>query len=467
VRGIGRLFQTDAVAGGDQATAETEPGLREQSRMSQDGRWWWDGERWLATGTPDGLWQWDGERWRPTIELRGVRPRDLATTLALLAEDRYARGAAVLVERAREWRPQGEQRELVQRAAALRRRLLRIEHAFAGSRAGAPGLLRRMRTQPEERERVEEEQILLDTQYRALMVRLGRQAPRPSVKEADDMLEVARLLDRRATRITDALAAADQAELARVHAIDAARRELAAAEVARREAVDAAERAVARAERAREEERRAARARFREVLRPCEGEPLAEVGPLVVRAAYIDTPAGRLDADGARAWAGSAVSLWRQQRDLLEDVVLPDTPEAGEFLRCLTERRKDLFLLLACRSRTLTWHCPAGEEKPLRRFVTTVNRQGTRATDTTADRLAAADALLAELTRRDTTTVPAAARATLERAQAGESLAGPVAAARERLERARGEPAELVEARRLAAAELAAVSTPPRPLVIR
>jgi hypothetical protein len=90
--------------------------------MSEDGSWWWDGERWVATGTPDGLWQWDGGCWRPTIELRGVRARDLATTLALLAEDRYARGAAILVERSREWRPQGELRDLVEDASALRRR---------------------------------------------------------------------------------------------------------------------------------------------------------------------------------------------------------------------------------------------------------------------------------------------------------------------------------------------------------
>lgn len=466
MRGIGRLFQPpEAVAGGDHATAETEPEIRAQSRMSEDGDWWWDGERWVATGTPDGLWRWDGACWRPTIELRGVRARDLATTLALLAEDRYARGAAILVERSREWRPQGELGDLVEDARALRRRLLRAERAFTGSAAGPPGLLRRMRAQPEDRQRVEEEQVLLDTQYRGLMVRLGRGAPRPSLKEADDMLEVARLLDRRASRITEALAAADQAELARVHAIDAARRDLAGAEAARRREVEAAERALATAERARDEERRAARARFRAALEPPDGrEPLAEVGPLRAHATHLDTPAGRLDVCGAHAWAGSAVALWRQQRDLLEDVLLPDTAEAGEFLRCLTERRRDLFLLVAARSRTLTWRCPAGEEKPLRQFVTAVNRQGGRPGDGAADRLQAADALLAELRRRDTARPQEAARAALDRAEADRRLAGAVAAARARLDRARQEPAELVAARRQAAAETAAVSTPPAPL---
>ena len=66
MRSIGRLFQPpEAVAGTDVATAETDPDVRERERMSQDGRWWWDGERWLAACTPDGLWQWDGEAWRP------------------------------------------------------------------------------------------------------------------------------------------------------------------------------------------------------------------------------------------------------------------------------------------------------------------------------------------------------------------------------------------------------------------
>ena len=100
MRSFGRFFRTDAVAGGELATAEIDPELREQPRTSVDGAWWWDGRRWVSTSTPDGLWQWDGTRWRPTIELRGVRSRDLATTLAFLAEDRYARSGAILVDRA-------------------------------------------------------------------------------------------------------------------------------------------------------------------------------------------------------------------------------------------------------------------------------------------------------------------------------------------------------------------------------
>jgi hypothetical protein len=448
VPSIGRYFNSDAVAGGDQATAEVDPGLREQPRMSGDGRWWWNGERWLATATPDGLWQWDGREWRPTIELRGVRPGDLATTLALLAEDRYARAARLLVERAREWRPQGELRDLVQRAAAMRGR---VQHTLAPD---GSGLLRRVRGRPQQRQQAEEEHALLDTRYRALLVQIGRLAPRPSVKEADDMLEVARLLDRRAAGITEALAAAHEAERHRAQAIEAARQDLWAAEVACREAAEAAARERERVEAGRRDARAAARARVRAAMEPAAGEILAEAGTLRVHRTFVATPAGHLAVDGASAWTGSAVALWRDHRDLLQDAVLLETPETDDFLSCLSERRRDQFLLLSARSRTLLWHCPPGEEKPLRRLVTAVNRQSSAAAATAAERLDAAAAVVADCQRPP------------EQGPAAEDgrLAAAVEEARQRLEEARREPKALLVARELAAAETGAVATPPAPL---
>lgn len=461
MRSFGPYYQSDVVAGGDHATAENDPELREQPRLSDDGSWWWDGRRWLATATPDGLWQWDGERWRPTIELRGVRSRDLAMTLILLAEDRYAAAASILVERDREWRAPAPLRDLVARAHALRRHVLRLDGA-----TNPQGLFRRMRAKPEERERIEEEQVLLDTQYRGLLVEIGREAPMPTVKEADDMLEIARLLDRRAARITDAVAAADEAERSRAHHIEEATRAYYDAEVACRAARESAARAVLRALERDAQERREMRDQLREALAPAAGEPLAELGPLRVRAEVVETPVGQLPVAGAKAAVGSAVTLWRQHRDLLEDLLLLYGPDIESFQRCLTERRRDLFLLLCTRSRTLLWHCPPGDEKPLRRLGAAINSQAERAGPGEALRLRAAESVRVELVTRgrDGSSAVVKARATLASMETDEWFAESMRPVRERLEWAYGEPEDLLSARRRAREEIRAVSTPPAPL---
>src|SRR5215467_9364936 len=79
------------------ATGEVETtgngGSSSRRLLSGDGAWWWNGRRWVPATTEDGLWKWDGGRWKGTVDLEGKRPEDLATTLALLAEDRYAEAA--------------------------------------------------------------------------------------------------------------------------------------------------------------------------------------------------------------------------------------------------------------------------------------------------------------------------------------------------------------------------------------
>jgi hypothetical protein len=467
VRSLGRFFRTDAVAGGELATAENDTELREQARTSVDGAWWWDGRRWVATSTPDGLWQWDGERWRPTIELRGVRPRDLATTLAFLAEDRYARAAAILVDRAREWQPEGEVRDLVGQALALRRGLHRLDGIVRGTASGSRGLFRRVRARPVERQRFEEEQALLDTRYRALLVRLGRRAARPSVKEADDLLDVASLMDERAARITQALVEGDEAERARANAIEAARAELHAAEAARATATEAAALALERARAERQRERRASRRRLVEAMGPDGAATLAEVGPLRAHPTSIETPAGRLPAEGACASVGPAVVLWREAREPLQDLLVLESPESCEFLRCLSERRRDQFLLLATRSRTLLWSCPPGEEKPVRQFAAAVNKQAGRAVEPAAARRAAAEAARVELTGGAAAAADqvAEAQAGLAAAEVDQRAIAAVEAAARDLQEARADPPALMAARRRVAAEVLAVSTPPPPLL--
>lgn len=34
-------------------------------QLSQDGRWYWDGNQWLSTTSPDGKYRWTGTAWAP------------------------------------------------------------------------------------------------------------------------------------------------------------------------------------------------------------------------------------------------------------------------------------------------------------------------------------------------------------------------------------------------------------------
>src|SRR5215467_11732691 len=173
------------------ATAEAENAAQGGSRrlLSGDGAWWWNGRRWVPATTEDGLWKWDGTRWKGTVDLEGKRPEDLATTLALLAEDRYSEAGEILADRAAEWQPDGALRDLVERTREAGSRLGRVAeglHVADGNR----GLRRRLGATTDDRRQLEEERDSIGSEHRALLVRLGRSAPQPSIKEADDTLAV-------------------------------------------------------------------------------------------------------------------------------------------------------------------------------------------------------------------------------------------------------------------------------------
>ncbi len=34
-------------------------------QLSPDGRFWWDGLKWVSAFSPDGAWRWDGKQWVP------------------------------------------------------------------------------------------------------------------------------------------------------------------------------------------------------------------------------------------------------------------------------------------------------------------------------------------------------------------------------------------------------------------
>src|SRR5918911_1112503 len=105
------------------AAAEAQARRPARRLLSGDGSWWWNGRRWVPAVTEDGLWRWDGSRWRSNSDLDGKRPDELATTLAQLAEDAYARAGVILAERPEEWDAEGELRDLAGRVQAAGRRL--------------------------------------------------------------------------------------------------------------------------------------------------------------------------------------------------------------------------------------------------------------------------------------------------------------------------------------------------------
>ena len=431
------------------ADPETASAMQTGSRrlLSGDGSWWWNGRRWVPATTEEGLWKWDGTRWKATVDLEGKRPEDLATTLALLAEDRYAEAGAILADRAPEWQPEGGLRDLVERAREAGSRLGRLSEGLSvpdGNRG------RRLRLGPtDDRRHLEEERETLESEQRALLVRLGRSAPQPSIKEADDLLAAARLLDERAALMTAGLAEVDEAERMRADAASAAQRELAAAEDARLRALQEARRAVEAAESAHAWAVAEARARMRTVLTPGPGELKAGLGPLRLHANLLETPTGRVPAAGSTALVNTAQALWAERREALADLVLLEAPESETFLDALTEASSSLFLLVIGRTGTALWPCPPGQEKAAQRFATVVCDHAREAGRTKADRDAKARGTEEELDQvtRDRSSIEAA-EAELARVEADPGLLGAIDDARERLNRARADTPELIEARR-------------------
>lgn len=453
-------------SGAERPTTRTGGQQPAQSRrlLSRDGSWWWNGRRWIAAVTEDGLWRWDGGRWQPTVDLAGKRPEDLAATLALLAEDRYGQAGAVLAERTAEWQPDGELAGLAHQAQDLGARLRRAEEALADGPAGR-GILGRRNLAPHERRQLEDERDAVRSQYRALTAQIGREAPQPSLKEADDTLSAARLLDERADLLRTGLSEVDEAERMRADAAVAGQKELAAAEEARLKALQEARRAVETAESQHAWRISEARNRLRAVLTPGSGELKAGLGLLRLHAALLETPGGRLPAAGLRAVADSATMLWRNYREPLLDLVLLETPEAESFLTALTERSTSIFLLITGPTGSALWACPPGQENAARRFAAVVTEHAREAAAVKEERDARARKAENELDviTRDRSPVEAA-ESELARIEADPSLLGAIDDARQRLERARADTPELNDARRKVLELSRRVIAPPEPL---
>jgi hypothetical protein len=373
------------------------------NRFSDDGWWWWDGRRWMAAVTGDGLWSWDGTAWKPTVDFGQMRPIDLAATLTLLAEDRFAQAAEILVARVDEWRPASGLVPLIRAATAQGKRPRRVADDDWGA--------------------------ALEADRRSQLVRLGRAAPRPTMADADGLLEPARFLDARAGRLTEAVLALEAAEREHALAIEVAQRDLDAARAARERAVGPTRRRLMRA------------------LIGDPGSVLAEAGPLRAHADVIATPAGRLPVLGLVPMVGTAHGLWIQHQALLADLVLTETAEGIAYADCLMDGADDLFVVLAARSRTLLWRCPTGQERLARHLVRVVRRRAAESAAEAGERTEDEVAPLVERCRQ----LDHEVKSTYEQA-------------RVRLANATWPPPELAAARQRVDAEQVAIETPPPPL---
>jgi hypothetical protein len=432
--------------------------------LSQNGTWWWNGRRWVAAVSEDGLWRWNGTQWKSSVELDGKRPEQLEKTFTTLADDCYAKAGGILADRAQEWQPEGEVQQLVGQVQGVLARLREVQSETTDGTAR--GRLLGRHPAPRERPHDDDAREALASEYMTLALRIGRIAPQPTFKEADDMLTVAKLLDERAAQLNRGVAEVEEAERVRREIAVAAHRDLSAAEEARVRAIDEAKKAIEAAQLAHRKTVAGARAELRSVLTPGPGELKAALGSLRLHATALETPSGRLPAAGLTAFADTAEALWKQQRQPLIDLLMVGSPEVEAFLTALTEKSSTLFLFFGGPATTALFASPRGDLQEARRFAEAVTRNGTEAVSAKQKRDSEVRSAEASLDRavRDRSAIDAA-EAELARLEAEPGLLGAIDTARRRVEHARGETPELIAAKQRVVEigrHLTAAPAPPR-----
>jgi hypothetical protein len=455
-----RAGDPDARPRAESLSESQDPG-RQRRLLSPDQSWWWDGHRWVSATTSDGLWAWNGRRWRTTVDLEGKRPEEIAEILAMAADDRYAEAGEILVARAAEWEPEGELRELVVLAEGVRTRLQQMKQELTA----APDhrrLGRRAARQPPDPRALEEEQTALKAKQKGLLVPIGRLAPQPSVKEADDIRAGAEVLDQRTQALRAALSGVEEAEGMQARATLTARQELLAAENARLEAIRRARRSVEEANFAHASAVKKARAAFRSATRVSAGELKAGLGPLRIRSALLETSRGVLPAAGLTTDMGTALELWRRHREVMADLALLELPETAAFVTSLLSGADTQFVLFISPVGVTLWSCPEGQATAARRFLGTVRVQAERAGTARSER----DSSQQEAERQvqvamgDRSSIEAA-EAELARVQADQDLLGSIEGARRRLARLEQGLPELREAQQRLAQVVSELLTAP------
>lgn len=435
------------------------------ARLSADGRWWWDGEGWVAAVSPDGLWTWDGRRWTFAVEEAEGDPGRLVAELDRLAAERFSEAGAVLASRGDEWEPPPG---LASQVALARERLARLEaieeELDYGERPDGPlGSLLGWRGG--QRRLLDRERDSLESELGPLLAEIGQAAPQPSLKEADELIDVARRLTAVASDVAAALASVAEAELDLQRRVGEAEADLERVGAERESALAPARQAVDDA-RARQAARLdAALERLRAVSAHETGALLAKLGDLTLYENVVEWPGGRAPAAGAALVAGRADVLLSSHPELVEALALAGAPHAAELQEAELRGSNQGFLLLTTRLGAWLRPLAEGEEKPAATFATELSaasRAAVRHARARSAKITQARAE-AEAAASDTSELEAA-EAEYRRLQAEPALERPLRAAEARIEAARGQRAELDAARKRLEGRLAALKTPPEPL---
>ncbi len=406
-----------------------------ETQLSADGGWWWNGAEWVPAVSADGLWRWTGTAWEPSVAIDRENPAAVVEAVDRLVDDRFALGGHLLALRAHEWRPRTDEvADLVAQAAPLAARLSAVDGQLAAAEEHSGRVSLRGLLGVGDRTQLESEAHRIDHELRPLVTLIGRTAPQPSLKDADEILVPARRLHERLVELQTALS-----ELRRLRAehddrVAAARAELDQATAER----DAALAGHSQRVREREDEHRRAVAQLSDGLRalrmPDPGQPRARFRDILLYDHRVETPDGRGPTDGARAVIGTAAELVSAERDFVEELWLLGTEGAVDLHEAVSSGSQQRFLLVVTQRVASAVGVPEGAEGDAEAFaaaLTEAETAGRKSRRRWTEQVRAAEAAL-EAALADTSAVDEA-RAELERASEDSQLAAPVKAAQKRV----------------------------------
>lgn len=448
-------------------TERTSVGARpetSETQLSADGGWWWNGADWVRAASADGLWRWEGKRWMPALEFDRDDPTSVVDAIDRLVDDRFARGGQLLALRAHEWRPRTDELAgLVAQAAPLAARLSAVDAQLAGAepasvRSSLRGLLRG-------RDQLEAEGQRIEQELRPLAALIGRTAPQPSLKDADEILVPAQRLHERLVELQTAATELRRLRAEHQQRVGDARADLEQAGAEREVALGGQEASLREREAEHQEAVAQLSTALRELRMPGLGEPRNRFQGVVVYDRQVETPDGRGPIEGARAVIGSAAELAESEREAIAELWLLETAYAVELHDALAAGSEQRFLLVLTPRVSSVVPIPAGAEPDADAFAASLEEsvnKGRRSRRRWQEQVSSAEGAV-EAALADTSAVDEV-RAELERAREDPKLSAPVKAAERRLRDAERPTAALTAAEQKVKGLIDTILQPPEEL---